>query len=101
LQVINGLLETARDEYDAAIIDGKFKEIIEYQDSRGFVQYSNELYAVVASQVKPAAGQKILASLSELKTAWPAPIPPAAPVKMPEQVTALVKDFATAVATVQ
>jgi Helix-hairpin-helix motif len=101
LQVINGLLQTARDEYDAAIIDGKFKEIIEYQDSRGFVQYSNELYAAVASQVKPEASQKILASLSELKTAWPAPIPPAAPVKKPEQVTALVKDFAMVVQTVQ
>jgi hypothetical protein len=91
LQVINGLLETAKDEYAAAIIDGKVKEIIEYQDSRGFVRYANELYAEVSAQVAPESGTKIASALSDLKSVWPEPIPPAVPVKTPEQVTELVK----------
>jgi hypothetical protein len=92
LQVMNGLLETAKDEYGAAVADGKFKEIIEYQDSRGFVRYAAELYAAIAPQVAPEADKKISAGLTDLKTAWPAPIPPTAPVKMPDDVTALVKN---------
>ena len=39
LKVINGLLETADEEYKAGIANGKVLEIIEYQDSRGFVIY--------------------------------------------------------------
>jgi hypothetical protein len=101
LQVMNGLLETAKDEYGAAVADGKFKEIIEYQDSRGFVRYADELYAAIASQVAPAASKKISTGLTDLKTAWPAPIPPAAPVKMPDEVTALVKHVEMAGQTTQ
>jgi hypothetical protein len=101
LQVINGLLETAKDEYGAAVADGKFKEIIEYQDSRGFVRYAAELYAAIAPQVAPAAGKKISTGLTDLKAVWPAPIPPAAPVKMPNDVTALVKQVEMAAQTVQ
>lgn len=33
MQVISGLLGTAADEYKAAIADGKFVELVEYQDS--------------------------------------------------------------------
>jgi hypothetical protein len=101
LQVINGLLETAKDEYGAAVADGKFKEVIEYQDSRGFVRYADELYKAIAPQVSPETSKKISTALADLKTAWPAPIPPAAPVKMPDQVTALVENLKIAVQTVQ
>lgn len=44
LRVINGLLDTANSEYGAAISDGKFKAAIEYQDSRGFITYADQLY---------------------------------------------------------
>jgi Helix-hairpin-helix motif len=101
LQVINGLLETAKDEYGAAVADGKFKEIIEYQDSRGFVRYADELYTAIAAQVPPEAGKKISAALTDLKTTWPTPTLPATPVKKPEQVTALVKSMEMAGQTVQ
>jgi hypothetical protein len=101
LQVINGLLETAKDEYGAAVADGKFKEIIEYQDSRGFVRYADELYTAIAGQVPPEAGKKISAALTDLKTTWPTPTLPATPVKKPEQVTALVKSLEMAGQTVQ
>jgi hypothetical protein len=37
LQVIDGLLDAAGAEYGAAIADNKISAVIEYQDSRGFV----------------------------------------------------------------
>jgi hypothetical protein len=91
LQVLNGLLDTANSEYGAAITDGKVKEAIEYQDSRGFVVYSNELYDKIAAKLKPETNSKIAADLKDLTTAWPAAIPPAVPVKTTDAVTKLVK----------
>ena len=91
LQWMTGLLETAKDEYSAAIADGKVKEVIEYQDSRGFVAYSNELYQAIAPKLSEAQRVKVTTALKDLKAVWPAPIPPSKPVKTPEQVTALVK----------
>ncbi|WP_414753026.1 ComEA family DNA-binding protein [Anabaena sp. CCY 9910] len=94
LQVINGLLDAANSEYGAAIADGKIAAAIEYQDSRGFIVYANELYQGISSQVAPAnpeADKAINASLTELIKVWPAAIPPATPVKTPEEVTKLVK----------
>jgi Helix-hairpin-helix motif len=91
LQVINGLLDTANSEYGAAISDGKIKEAIEYQDSRGFVVYAGELYGKIAAKVKPESGAKIAADMKALASAWPAVVPPAAPVKTTDAVTQLVK----------
>jgi uncharacterized protein (DUF849 family) len=51
LQVINGLLDSANSEYRAAIANGKVAAVIEYQDSRGFVTYGNELYKGISSQM--------------------------------------------------
>jgi hypothetical protein len=93
MQVISGLLETAKDEYDAAIADDKIKEVIEYQDSRGFVRYANELYQAVSAKVGADNASKISKTMGDLVLAWPEPIPPAAPVKSPEQVTSLVKEI--------
>jgi Helix-hairpin-helix motif len=98
LQVITGLLDTAGSEYDAAIADNKIKEAIEYQDSRGFVMYSQELYKAIAPQVKAKsaeADQKISAALTEVALAWPAAIPPATPVKSVEEVTKTIKSIET------
>ena len=98
LQVITGLLDTAGAEYDAAIADNKIKEAIEYQDSRGFVMYSQELYKAIAPQVKAKSAdtdQKIAAALTELASAWPSPMPPASPVKPVDEVTKLVKSIET------
>jgi hypothetical protein len=98
LQVITGLLDTAGSEYDAAIADNKIKEAIEYQDSRGFVMYSQELYKAIAPQVKAKSAendQKIAAALTEVILAWPAAIPPATPAKSVEDVTKLIKSIET------
>ncbi|NJR49121.1 MAG: helix-hairpin-helix domain-containing protein [Leptolyngbyaceae cyanobacterium CSU_1_3] len=99
LQVINGLLDTANSEYGAAIADGKISQEIEYQDSRGFVIYANDLYKGIASQMakdSPDADKTITTTMTELAKAWPSVVPPAAPVKTVDEVSALVKTVETA-----
>jgi hypothetical protein len=94
LQVINGLLDAANSEYGAAIANGKIAEAIEYQDSRGFVIYSSELYKGISSQMaqaNPEAHKAIDTAFTELIKVWPTPIPPAQAVKTPEEVTKIVK----------
>jgi hypothetical protein len=103
LQVINGLLDTANSEYTAAIADGKIKEIIEYQDSRGFVAYADQLYTTIAAQMTqdhPAEHTKLSTNISKLKTAWPTAIAPTVPVLSIAQVTDLVKSNESAAAKV-
>ncbi|MFM2064570.1 MAG: hypothetical protein RLZZ507_4241, partial [Cyanobacteriota bacterium] len=94
LQVINGLLDAANAEYGAAVANGKITEPIEYQDSRGFVVYSHELYKQISSQMaqeSPEAHKAIDTALAELLKVWPAAIPPTQAVKIPDDVTKLVK----------
>ncbi len=94
LQVINGLLDTANSEYTAAIANGKISAAIEYQDSRGFVNYAEDLYKGISSQVSAANADtdKLIASnMSELSKNWPSVIPPATPVNPPALVTQLIK----------
>ena len=94
LSVINGLLDTANSEYGASIADGKFKAAIEYQDSRGFITYADQLYQGISPAMAkdhPDIHKVVTESIKQLKTAWPAPMPPAAPVKTPEQIGKLVK----------
>ncbi|MGB3649847.1 MAG: hypothetical protein WBA41_01360 [Rivularia sp. (in: cyanobacteria)] len=93
LAVIDRVLDTAKEEYEAAIANGKIVEDIEYQDSRGFVLYAQDLYAGISEQMKTAHSEEdkaITSSMSELAKAWPAVIPPSAPVKTPEEVATLV-----------
>jgi DNA uptake protein ComE-like DNA-binding protein len=94
LQTINELLDSANSEYGAAIANGKISAPIEYQDSRGFVIYANELYKGISSQMAkdfPEAHKSIETSMAELVKVWPSAIPPAAAVKTPDDVTKLVK----------
>lgn len=94
LQVIKGLLDAATAEYQAAIAKNKITAPIEYQDSRGFVIYSHQLYQSVSPQmatVNPEAQKAIDIALTELLQVWPSAIPPNQIVKTPEQVSSLVK----------
>jgi len=94
LRVIDGLLDAADAEYQAAIANGKISAAIEYQDSRGFVLYAQDLYKDAAgklTQTAPDTQQAMAKNFAELTQAWPAVIPPATPVKSPEQVSQLVK----------
>jgi len=94
LATINGMLATAGEEYQAGILDGKVVEIIEYQDSRGFVIYGENLYQNIAQQMSgeyPEAHANITESLTGLKQAWPSVNPPDPVVKNPEEVTQLIE----------
>ncbi len=96
LQVINGLLETAVSEYTAAIANGKISAVIEYQDSRGFVLYAQQLYKTVESELSKTdakSSQQLSATFKQLQTAWPAAIAPAKPVMTVDQVVAAVKQI--------
>lgn len=94
LKVINGLLDAANSEYGAAIANGKVSAAIEYQDSRGFVTYANNLYKGIADQMAkehPEAHKAIESSMANLTKAWPSAIAPAAPVLTPPQVSQMIK----------
>ncbi len=94
MKVINGLLDSANFEYQAAISNGKITAAIEYQDSRGFVSYADSLYSSVSkSNVKENtdAQSTIADAMSKLKKAWPSAQPPATPVLSPEEVSQLIK----------
>ena len=94
VKVINELLDAANSEYGAAIANGKIAAAIEYQDSRGFVTYANQLLQSVSSQMAkayPEEHKAIATNIQELSTAWTGAIPPAKPVKTPTQVSQLVK----------
>ncbi|HLO47152.1 MAG TPA: helix-hairpin-helix domain-containing protein [Kamptonema sp.] len=94
LQVINGLLDTANSEYGAAVANGKISAVIEYQDSRGFVNYAETLYQDISAQIvkdSPETDKGIMASMAELKKNWPTAIAPPTPVKTTEEVTQLIK----------
>lgn len=96
LKVVNGLLDTANSEYGAAIANGKITAPIEYQDSRGFVTYADTLNKSIAQQLtkqNAEAEKAIDSTMTQLKTAWPAPIPPATPVLSTDKVTELIKSI--------
>ncbi|MGD1918463.1 MAG: hypothetical protein ACFCAD_06005, partial [Pleurocapsa sp.] len=90
------ILKNAAQKYEAAIANEQFVEISEYQDSRGFVFYADELYQTVAeqkSQEDSESHQIIVDSLAELKTAWPTIEPPTAPLKEPSEIYGLVSQI--------
>lgn len=93
LESINGMLAVADEEYEASLADGKFVELIEYQDSRGFVLYSQELLGTVEDKLAEQdseAATIIKDSLEELTKAWPSVDAPESPILTPEQVSELV-----------
>lgn len=96
MQVIDGLLDSANSEYTAAIANNKISQAVEYQDSRGFIIYSQELFKAIQPELtktnEPAA-TSIAKSLAAVAKAWPTPIPPAAPVMPTAEVTKLVKSI--------
>lgn len=96
LQVMNGLLDTATAEYTASIADGKISQVIEYQDSRGFVIYAADLYKRVSSQVgkeNPEANTAIQTDLAKLMQVWPSVEPPNTPILSSDDVAQRVKSL--------
>ena len=103
LQVINTILDTAGTEYMAAIADNKIKEIIEYQDSRGFTLYVEQLYKGISPMMQkdhPDAHKQFTASLDKLKSAYPSAIAPEKPILSVADMSALIKGNEQAAAKV-
>lgn len=100
-------LETMRSalgEYGQSIEGGKFAKAVEYQDSRGFVWQADRLFASIASELDakhPDAAKKARAEIAVLKSAWPAAIPPAAPILEPSQVAATISKIELALGSVK
>jgi DNA uptake protein ComE-like DNA-binding protein len=99
LKSITEILETAVAEYTAAISGGKISEVIEYQDSRGFVEYARD---TLLKQIEPtldaALASDLKIKMDELFKAWPEPVPPAAPVVSADEVANQVKAIEQAAA---
>lgn len=97
LQVINGMLDTAAAEYTASISDGKITAEIEYQDSRGFVEYSKDtLFPAIQDKLSTTNSEvagTLNSQLSGLFAAWPDPVPPQTPVVTADEVANQVKQF--------
>ena len=83
-------------EYETSIEEGRFAKPVEYQDSRGFVWEAERMLDGAAAELKKkdaAAFDKIRKDLAELKTAWPAPMPPEKPILEPGKMSALISDI--------
>jgi DNA uptake protein ComE-like DNA-binding protein len=103
LQVINAILDTAGTEYMAAIANDKIKEIIEYQDSRGFTIYVEQLYTTIAPTMEKEhldAHKQFTVSLEKLKSAYPSAIAPEKPVLSVADMSSLIKGNEQAAAKV-
>jgi hypothetical protein len=103
LQVINAILDTAGTEYMAAISDNKIKEVIEYQDSRGFTLYVDQSYQSITpamTKTYPEVHQQLKANLEKLKSAYPSPLAPEKPVLSVAEMSALIKSNEQAAAKV-
>ena len=90
------VLKVALSEYESSIEDGHFAKPVEYQDSRGFVWQAERMLEGAAAELKkadPAAFARIRSALAELKTAWPAPMPPEKPIVEPGKMSALISDI--------
>lgn len=76
--------------------NGRFVKPVEYQDSRGFVWQAQSMFESAAKELArldAASLEKIRADFAKLKTAWPAPMPPQAPVLQVSDIQALITDI--------
>jgi hypothetical protein len=90
------VLKAALSEYQTSLSGGRFANPVEYQDSRGFVWRADAMLEEGARELAGrdgAALARIRASLARLKSAWPAPTPPPAPVLQADEVAGLIADI--------
>jgi hypothetical protein len=90
------VLKSAQSEYEESMENGRFVKPVEYQDSRGFVWQAQSMFEGAAKELArldAASLEKIRADFAKLKTAWPAPMPPQAPVLRTSDIEALIADI--------
>ncbi len=89
-------LKVALGEYEQSIENGRFAKPVEYQDSRGFVWEAERMIEAAAPELARADAAslaRIRGALAKLKAAWPAPMPPDAPILQPGEMSALISDI--------
>jgi hypothetical protein len=89
-------LKVALGEYEQSIEGGRFAKPVEYQDSRGFVWEAERMIEAAApelAKVDADALARVRTALAKLKAAWPAPMPPQAPILQPGEMSALISDI--------
>ncbi|MGI9568057.1 MAG: hypothetical protein ACR2LL_13750 [Nitrosopumilus sp.] len=59
MQLINGLLETAKVEYKEAVADGLIQEMAEFQDGSAFVWRSQQILAEIEDEIEPTDAGRI------------------------------------------
>ncbi len=59
MQLINGLLETAKVEYAEAVEEGEITEMAEFQDGSSFVWRSQQIYMTIQSGIDPIDSSRI------------------------------------------
>ena len=95
------VLKSAQSEYEESMEKGRFVKPVEYQDSRGFVWQAESMFEGAAkdlARVDAASLARIRADFARLKTAWPAPMPPQAPVLQVSEMAALIADIGQRIA---
>jgi hypothetical protein len=82
--IVVGLAQSAADEYEEAIKDGRIAEIVEYEDGRGFMGEAQAFWTAHAAVLKgkdAAAFEEAGKILAGQMQVWPTLAPPAKPVK--------------------
>jgi hypothetical protein len=88
------VLRVAQSEYAASMEDGRFVKPVEYQDSRGFVWRAERMIESGAAGLLDASSlARARAAFAEIKTAWPAPMPPPQPVLETGRISALISEI--------
>ena len=90
------MLRVAQSEYETSMEDGTFVKPVEYQDSRGFVWQAERMIEAAAPELARIDAQslaKVRESLTRLKAAWPAPMPPERPVLEVGQISAIISEI--------
>jgi hypothetical protein len=90
------VLRVAQSEYEESMEAGKFVKPVEYQDSRGFVWQAERMIEGAAPELAKLDAEslaRIRGSIAKLKAAWPAPMPPQAPVLEVGQISAIISDI--------
>lgn len=91
------VMKVAKAEYEASIENGQFVKPVEYQDSRGFLLYTEQVLEAQAKDYAKIDANKLAelrAILTDVKRAWPSPVPPTRPVMSPSEVGAKFDAFA-------
>jgi hypothetical protein len=83
IRVCSNTIDAASGEYGEALEHGQVRVIVEYHDSKGYIEYVKQQLAELMSQHKDAASQAVLAQMKTIlaKAEWIVEplLPPSAP----------------------